>query len=100
MSDRDLPALTRAEQELVERYLRVVDLVARLNPARDSGHFDPLGCVIAAQALAAEARAVAAVAELMRERGETELHAATLARAMRAMDGEGLTARVALPPAP
>lgn len=29
MSERDLPALTRAEQELVERYLRIVDLVAR-----------------------------------------------------------------------
>lgn len=54
--------------------------------------------MVAARALAAEATAIAAVAELMRERGETELHAGTLARAMRAMDGERRTARVVLPP--
>ncbi|GAB3136805.1 hypothetical protein GCM10027290_01200 [Micromonospora sonneratiae] len=98
MADEELPALTRAEQELVERYLRIVDLVVRLNPARDSGHFDVMGCLLAAQALTAEARAIGTVAETMRERGENELHAGTLARAMRAMDGERRIARLRLPP--
>ncbi|MER7334978.1 MULTISPECIES: hypothetical protein [Micromonospora] len=98
MTERELPALTRAEQELVDRYLRIVDLVARLNPARDSGHFDVRGCVLAAQALAAEAKAIGVTAETMLERGEDELHVATLARAMRALDGERRIARLRLPP--
>ncbi|MFC7548711.1 hypothetical protein [Plantactinospora sp. GCM10030261] len=97
MTERELPALTRAEQELVDRYLRIIDLVARLNPARDSGHFDARGCVLAAQALAAEAKAIGGAAETMLERGEDELHAATLARAMRALDGERRIARLRLP---
>ena len=29
-----LPALTRAEAELIDRYLEVVDLLGRINPAR------------------------------------------------------------------
>lgn len=29
-----LPALTRAEAELIDRYLDVVDLLGRINPAR------------------------------------------------------------------
>jgi len=98
MAEPDLPALTRAEQELVERYLRVVDLVVRLNPARDSGHFDVMGCLLAAQGLAAEAKAIAATAETMRERGEDELHPRTLARAMRALGGDERIARLRLPP--
>lgn len=30
-----LPALTRAEAEVVDRYLDVVDLLGRINPGRD-----------------------------------------------------------------
>ncbi|MEU8240987.1 hypothetical protein AB0C07_22315 [Actinoplanes missouriensis] len=97
MTDRDMPAMTRAEQELVDRYLRIIDLVARLNPARDSGHFDVMGCVLAGQALQAEAAAITAVAETMRDRGEDKLFAATMARAMRALDGEKRIARLQLP---
>jgi hypothetical protein len=96
MADADVPALTEAEQDLVDAYLRVVDLVARLNPARDSGHFSAHGCVNAAQALVAAARDVLRAAETMVERGETELHAPTLATAVAALDGERRTARVVL----
>ncbi|MER6163378.1 hypothetical protein [Streptomyces violaceorubidus] len=35
---------------------------------------------------------------LMHRRGETEVHAAALARALRVLDGERRTARVGLPP--
>jgi hypothetical protein len=99
MTDRDLPAMTRAEQDLVEHYLRVVDLVARLNPAGDGAHQEGLGSVLAAQALVSEARRLLAAAETMRDRGETELHVATLGRAMRVLDGERRMGRIRLPPA-
>ncbi len=36
---------------------------------------------------------------LMHERGESELHTATLARALRVLDGERRAERVTLPPA-
>ena len=35
---------------------------------------------------------------LMHQRGETELHAPTLGRALRVLDGERRTARVTVPP--
>ena len=38
-----LPALTRAEGELIDSYLEVVDLLGRINPARARGHL-PAGC--------------------------------------------------------
>ncbi len=98
MSELRLPALTEAEKDLVDGYLRVVDVVARLNPARDSGHFATRGCVLAAQALVAAARDVLRAAETMAERGEDELYAPTLAAAMRELDGERRTARVLLRP--
>lgn len=43
-----LPALTRAEAELVDRYLEVVDLMGRINPARSELTY---GGLRAAQAL-------------------------------------------------
>jgi hypothetical protein len=100
MTDPKVPALTRAEQDLIDAYLRIVDLVARLNPARDSGHFSTHGCVRAAQGLVAAARDALQAAEAMIERGEKELHAPTLAAAMAALDGERRTARVLLRPTP
>jgi hypothetical protein len=81
---------------LVRRhYLAVVDLVARINPARSNGH--AYACLRAAQELAAEARALLAV-ELMWERGEREIQVRTLTRALRALDGERRAGRVTLPP--
>jgi hydroxymethylglutaryl-CoA reductase len=89
-----LPALTRAEGELIDRYLEVVDLLGRINPARDGDTYRGLR---AAQALVGKAAALRDALALMHQRGETELHAATLARALRVLDGERRTARVTVP---
>ncbi|MCT7356840.1 hypothetical protein N4P33_32565 [Streptomyces sp. 15-116A] len=90
-----LPALTRAEAELIDRYLEVVDLIGRINPAHDGDTYRGLR---AAQALVGKAVALRDALALMHRRGETEVHAATLARALRVLDGERRTARVLLPP--
>ncbi|MDG9693445.1 hypothetical protein ABZ061_13510 [Streptomyces mutabilis] len=92
-----LPALTRAEAELIDRYLEVVDLLGRINPALDGDTYRGLR---AAQALVGRASALRDALALMHRRGETELHATTLARALRVLDGERRTARVSLPPGP
>ncbi|MFE0256547.1 hypothetical protein [Streptomyces sp. NPDC059010] len=90
-----LPALTRAEGELIDRYLDVVDLLGRINPAQ---HGDTYRGLRAAQALVSKAAALRDALALMHQRGETELHALTLARALRVLDGERRTARVTVPP--
>ncbi|MFK4146019.1 hypothetical protein [Streptomyces sp. NPDC004065] len=90
-----LPALTRAEAELIDRYLDVVDLLGRVNPAVPG---DTYRALRAAQALVAKAAGLRDALALMHRRGEGELHADTLARALRVLDGERRTARVTLPP--
>ena len=90
-----LPALTRAEGELIDRYLDVVDLLGRINPVH---HGDTYSGLRAAQALVGKAAALRDALALMHQRGETELHAPTLTRALRVLDGERRTARVTLPP--
>ncbi|MDT0381496.1 hypothetical protein RM572_22305 [Streptomyces sp. DSM 42041] len=89
-----LPALTRAEGAVVDSYLEVVDLLGRINPARGS---DTYGALRAAQALTGRAAALLDALTLMQQRGERDLHAATLARALRELDGERRAARVTLP---
>ncbi|GHH85154.1 hypothetical protein GCM10018793_52040 [Streptomyces sulfonofaciens] len=89
-----LPALTRAEGELVDRYLEVVDLLGRINPARAG---DTYGGLRAAQALVSKAVALRDALVLMHQRGESELHAETLTRALRVLDGERRAARVTVP---
>jgi len=91
-----MPALTDAECSFVDHYLAVVDLVARINPARSTRH--AYGCLRAAQSLAGEARALLDAVELMWERGEHELYVPTLTQALRALDGERRAARVTIPP--
>ncbi|SEP90479.1 MULTISPECIES: hypothetical protein [unclassified Streptomyces] len=90
-----LPALTRAEAELIDGYLDVVDLLGRINPAH---HGDTYRGLRAAQALVGKATALRDALTLMHQRGENELHAPTLARALRVLDGERRTARVTVPP--
>jgi hypothetical protein len=90
-----LPALTRAEGELIDRYLEAVDLLGRVNPAR---HGTAYGALRAAQGLVRKAAELRDALALMHQRGETELHGDTLARALRVLDGERRAARVALPP--
>ena len=91
-----LPALTDAECSVIDHYLAVVDLLARINPARSRGH--TYTALRAAQSLATEARDLLEALELMWQRGERELHVPTLTQALRALDGERRTARIALPP--
>ena len=89
-----LPALTRAEGELIDRYLEVVDLLGRINPARAGDTYSGLR---AAQALVAKAAALRDALVLMHQRGESELHTPTLTQALRVLDGERRTARVTVP---
>jgi len=90
-----VPALTDAECSFIDHYLALVDLMARINPARSAGH--TYASLRAAQSLAGEARALLAALELMWERGEREIHVGTLTRALRALDGERRAARVGIP---
>lgn len=90
-----LPALTRAEGELIDRYLEAADLLGRINPAAGGGTYTGLR---AAQALVRKAAELRDALASMHQRGESELHGNTLARALRVLDGERRTARVALPP--
>ncbi|GAB2806899.1 hypothetical protein GCM10027073_44520 [Streptomyces chlorus] len=80
---------------MIDCYLDAVDLLGRINPARDGDTYRGLR---AAQALVGKAVALRDALTLMHRRGETELHAATLARALRVLDGDRRTARVTLPP--
>jgi hypothetical protein len=90
-----MPALTDAECSVIDHYLAVVDLMARINPARSRGH--TYTSLRAAQSLATEARDLLAALELMWDRGEREIHVTTLTRALRALDGERRAARVTIP---
>ncbi|MFB6986054.1 hypothetical protein ACFC0C_07650 [Streptomyces sp. NPDC056178] len=92
-----LPALTRAEGEFIDRYLEVLDQLGRINPARGS---DTYGALRAAQALVSRAGALRDALASMHERGEAQIHTGTLARALRVLDGERRAGRVTIPPAP
>ncbi|GAA2485267.1 hypothetical protein GCM10010406_21920 [Streptomyces thermolineatus] len=90
-----LPALTGAEAEVIDRFLEIVDLLGRANPARSR---DTYSALRAAQALPGRAAALRDALELMHRRGERELHTATMARALRVLDAERRTSSVTLPP--
>ncbi|MFJ9413263.1 MULTISPECIES: hypothetical protein [unclassified Streptomyces] len=92
-----LPALTRAEGEVIDRYLEVLDLLGRINPARGNGTYSGLR---AAQALVGKAAGLRDALALMHQRGESELHSGTLTRALRVLDGERRARLVAVPPQP
>ncbi|MFJ6571758.1 hypothetical protein ACIQNU_30580 [Streptomyces sp. NPDC091292] len=92
-----LPALTRAEGELIDRYLEVVDLLGRINPARGGDTYRGLR---AAQALVGRAQELRDALVLMHQRGESEVHGETLTRALRTLDGERRAARVGIPRVP
>lgn len=89
----ELPALTRAEGEFTDRYLEVLDLLGRINPAHCHSTY---GGVRAAQALVSSAAALRDALTLMHDRGESELHQHTLVRALRILDGERRANRVLL----
>ncbi|MCK7626352.1 hypothetical protein MUU72_25150 [Streptomyces sp. RS10V-4] len=90
-----LPALTRAEGQLIDAYLAALDQLGRINPARGTSTY---GSLRAAQALVGAAAELRDALALMHRRGESELHPATLGRALRVLDGERRAQRVAVPP--
>lgn len=90
-----LPALTRAESELVDAYLDAVDLLGRANPSRTT---DTYSALRAAQALVSKAVELRDALQKMHARGESEVHTATLERALRVLDGERRCSRAGLPP--
>ncbi|MFD9717994.1 hypothetical protein [Streptomyces sp. NPDC059076] len=90
-----LPALTRAEGQFIDAYLAVVDQVGRINPARSPHTY---GALRAAQALVSGAVALKDALTVMHQRGESDVHVQTLARALRVLDGERRSLRVTLPP--
>ncbi|WP_329128850.1 hypothetical protein OG552_01440 [Streptomyces sp. NBC_01476] len=92
-----LPALTRSEGELVDCYLDMVDLLGRINPSRTT---DTYAALRAAQALVSRATALKDALTVMHMRGETEVHHATLGRALRVLDGERRSAAVTVAPEP
>ncbi|GHA85112.1 hypothetical protein ACIQRS_20245 [Streptomyces termitum] len=92
-----LPALTRAEGQFIDAYLDIVDLLGKANPSRTSHTY---GALRAAQALVGRVEALREALTLMHMRGENEVHAETLACALRVLDGERRAARVTLPEAP
>lgn len=73
----------------------MVDLVGRINPSRPGDTYRGLR---AAQALVGKAAALRDALTLMHQRGESEVHAPTLAQALRVLDGERRANRVTLPP--
>ncbi|MET9348010.1 hypothetical protein [Streptomyces termitum] len=92
-----LPALTRAEGQFIDAYLDIVDLLGKANPSRTSHTY---GALRAAQALVGRVEALREALTLMHMRGASEVHAETLACALRVLDGERRAARVTLPEAP
>lgn len=73
----------------------MVDLIGRINPSRPGDTYRGLR---AAQALVGKAAALRDALTLMHQRGESEVHAPTLAQALRVLDGERRANRVTVPP--
>ena len=91
-----LPAVTDAEARFVDEYLRVADLLGRLNPQHAGDHAYRL--VRASQDLAAAAERLRLATEEMWQRGEREVFGDVLRRALLALDGERRTRRVVVTP--
>lgn len=90
-----LPALTAAEADLIEHYVRTLELLARVNPARTASTVH--GCLVAAQALVSEARALHAALAMMQSRGQDEVCTYVLSRTLRCLEADRHLARLALP---
>ncbi|MBG0826381.1 hypothetical protein HS041_01105 [Planomonospora sp. ID67723] len=91
--ERPLPALTRAEQDFLHHYLRIVELLGRINPA--SAEYTYTG-VRAAQALVTEAAGLREALTSMYDRAEKEIHREPLVRALRMLGAEERIGRLSL----
>ncbi|GGS45476.1 hypothetical protein GCM10010156_00060 [Planobispora rosea] len=92
--EHQLPALTRAEQDFLHHYLRILELLGRINPASAERTY---GSVNAAQALVSEAAKLREALTLMYDRAETEIHREPLVRALRMLGAEDRLRRLCLP---
>ncbi|WP_163505924.1 hypothetical protein [Fodinicola acaciae] len=88
--DAELPALTRAEQDLIDSYLGALRQLGRANPARATSTY---GVLTAAQALVAQATALRDALVAMTDRGETDIYPDTMARALRVLGVDELASR-------
>jgi hypothetical protein len=94
MMDLDrMPALTRAEADAMDSYVRALEQLARINPARQDETYRALR---AAQALVTQATALRDALTVMFQRGQTEFHSATLVRALRILEAETQIERLRL----
>lgn len=94
MSER-LPALTADEADVLDHDVRVLELLARLNPARTASTVS--GGQQAAQALVSAARALEQSLSAMRAHGQDEVFTSDLARVLRSMGADRHLARLDLP---
>ncbi|GAA3442414.1 hypothetical protein [Planomonospora venezuelensis] len=91
--ERPLPALTRAEQDFLHHYLKVLELLGRINPA--SAEYTYAG-VNAAQALVTEAAGLRDALTSMYDRAEKEIHREPLVRTLRILGAEERIRRLSL----
>lgn len=89
-----LPGLTAAEADLLHHYLKALDSLALVNPAR-ADH--TLGALHAAQALAAHAAAIRDALALLHARGQERLDPDTLGRALLVLGAARRVRRLAVP---
>ncbi|NUO60217.1 MAG: hypothetical protein HOV71_05500 [Hamadaea sp.] len=88
-----MPALTRAEADVVDSYTAILEYLARVNPARQD---ETYGALRAAQALVTQATALRDALALMFQRGETTIHSSTLVRALLILDADKSVDRLTL----
>ncbi|MBB2914445.1 hypothetical protein FHS43_005757 [Streptosporangium becharense] len=91
--ERPLPALTRAEQDFLNHYLRIIELLGRINPAYAEY---TIGGMNAAQALVSEAVKLREALTLMYDRAETEIHREPLVQALRMLGAEERVRRLSV----
>lgn len=89
-----IPYLTAAEADLVEHYVRMLQLLARVNPAATASTVQ--GCRLAAQALISEAKALHEAFTLMQSRGQDEVCNHVLGRSLRHLEANKHLARLQL----
>ncbi|MFG3437519.1 hypothetical protein ACGF0J_09770 [Nonomuraea sp. NPDC047897] len=90
-----LPALTRAEQDFLHHYLRILELLGRINPASAEHTYTGVN---ASQALVTEAARLRDALTLMYDRDEKEIHSEPLVRALRILGAEDRLRRLSLRP--
>ncbi|MEX5270697.1 hypothetical protein [Kocuria sabuli] len=90
-----LPGLTAAEADLLEHYARILELLARMNPARPASTVH--GCPNTSQALISEARALHAALATMQARGQDQFFHRVHTQVLRHLGIEAHLRRLELP---